>query len=177
MQWTRYPTLARDHLRPAAFRTELEVRKVTTREVMAARKALGDTMWGEYERSAGKTGFHHFMALDGARPVASGALAAFEGLGYLTAAATAENDRQRGAQSALIAKRIDYARVLGCTALTVETLTMLKHSMRNLERADFRVAYEKEVYQWSRDNDADVAVAKPPPRGAGSTRTVASEES
>ena len=55
------------------------------------------------------------MAFDGARPVAIGALAVFEGVGYLTAAATAEADRKRGAQSALIAARIDRARALGCT--------------------------------------------------------------
>ncbi len=149
MQWTRYPTLSRDHLRPAAFRTELDVREVTVREVAAARNALGDTMWDEYERSAGKLGFHHFMAFDRTQPVAIGALAVFEGLGYLTAAATAESHRQRGAQSALIARRIERARALGCTGLAVETLTMLQHSMRNLERAGFRVAYEKEIYEWS----------------------------
>jgi GNAT superfamily N-acetyltransferase len=106
-------------------------------------------MWGEYERSFGKDGFSHFMAFDGTRPVAIGALAVFEGLGYLTLATTAEGDRQRGAQSALIAARIAKARELGCTALAVETLTMLENSLRNLERAGFRVAYEKEVYGWS----------------------------
>jgi len=41
------------------------------------------------------------------------------------------------------------ARELGCTALAVETLTMLENSLRNLERAGFRVAYEKEAYGWS----------------------------
>ena len=28
-------------------------------------------------------------------------------------------------------------------------MTMLEHSLRNLERAGFRVAYEKEIYEWS----------------------------
>ncbi len=111
-------------------------------------------MWGEYERSFGKDGFSHFMALDGARPVAIGALAVFEGLGYLNAATTAEPDRKRGAQSARIAARIAKARELGCTVLAVETLTMLGSSLRNLERAGFRVAYEKEVYEWNAEAPA-----------------------
>jgi len=71
------------------------------------------------------------------------------GLGYLTTAVTAEGDRGRGAHSALIAARIVKARELGCTALAVDTLTILERSLRNLERAGFRVVYEKEVYEWS----------------------------
>ena len=166
MQWTRYPTLDRES--PASRRVQDRTGGEGSdgpERSQPRGKTLGDTMWDEFERSAGKIGFHHFMAFDRAHPVAVGALAVFEGLGYLTAAATAESHRQRGAQSALIARRIDRARALGCTVLAVETLTMLQHSMRNLERAGFRVAYEKEVYEWSPDNDAGaVVVAKPSPR-------------
>jgi GNAT superfamily N-acetyltransferase len=125
------------------------VREARRSDLAAAHAAVGDMMWGEYQRSFGKEGFTHFMAFDGARPVAIGALAVLERLGYLTLAATAEANRKRGAQSALIAARIAKARALGCTALAVETLTMLEASLRNLERAGFRVAFEKEVYEWS----------------------------
>jgi hypothetical protein len=149
MQWTRYPTLLRETLEPPPFRSDLIVREAGEDDLAAAHAAVGDMMWGEYERSFGKNGFTHFMAFDGPRPVAIAALAVFEGLGYLTLATTAEGDRQRGAQSALIAARIAKARALGCTAVATETLTMLEHSLRNLERAGFRVAYEKEVYEWS----------------------------
>jgi hypothetical protein len=152
MQWTRYPTLLRESLEPAGFRTGLTVREVGPDEVRAARRELGDIMWNEFEHSAGKSNCYHFMAFDRMRPVAVGALAVFERMGHLTAAATGERDRMRGAQSALIAARIEKARALGCTVLTVETLTMLEHSMRNLHRAGFRVAYEKEVYQWSAES-------------------------
>jgi hypothetical protein len=168
MRWTRYPTLLRESLEPAGFRTGLTVREVGPDDVRAARRKLGDIMWNEFERSAGQSDFYHFMAFDGARPVAVGALAVFERMGHLTAAATGERDRMRGAQSALIAARIDKARALGCTVLTVETLTMLKHSMGNLQRAGFRVAYEKEIYGWSSENDRDGSVAtRPSPRDGG----------
>jgi GNAT superfamily N-acetyltransferase len=144
--WTAYPTLYRASLASAKFETALEIREVGPAEVARARDELGDTIWREYETSVGKDGFFHFMAFDAGRPVAIGALAAFEGLGYLNSAATAEGDRKRGAQQALIAMRIEKARAVGCTALAVETLTMLEHSLRNLQRAGFEQVFEKEVY-------------------------------
>jgi GNAT superfamily N-acetyltransferase len=63
-------------------------------------------------------------------------------------AATAESHRRRGAQQALIAKRIERAEQAGCSTLVSETLYMLEHSYRNLQRAGFREAYEKEVFEW-----------------------------
>jgi hypothetical protein len=88
------------------------------------------------------------MAFDGARPVAVAALCVFEDIGYLTGAGTAAGHRQRGAQQALIARRIDKAEEIGSATLVSETLTMLEHSHRNLQRAGFRDAYDKEVYAW-----------------------------
>ena len=149
MQWTRYPTLVRESLEPPPFRSDLVVREARGGDLAAAHAAVGDVMWGEYERSFGKDGFTHFMAFDGTRPVAIAALAVFERPRLPDPATTADSDRKRGAQSALIAARIAKARALGCTAVATETLTMLEHSLRNLERAGFRVAYEKEVYEWS----------------------------
>jgi GNAT superfamily N-acetyltransferase len=149
IMWSGYPTLYRAGLEAVQYNSELEIREVSPREIAQARDQLGDTMWREYELSAGKEGFFHFMAFDASRPVAIGALAVFEGLGYLNSAATTESDRKRGAQQALIARRIEKARTIGCSALVVETLTMLEHSLRNLQRAGFQQAFEKEVYEWS----------------------------
>src|SRR5262245_15558449 len=144
-----YPTLHRASLDPARFDSELDIREVLPREIARARDHLGDTMWREYELSASKEGFFHFMAFDAGRPVAVGALGVFEGLGYLNSAATAESDRKCGAQQALIASRIEKARQIGCSALAAETLTMLEHSLRNLRRAGFQEVFEKEVYECS----------------------------
>lgn len=74
----------------------------------------------------------------------------FEDIGYLMAAATVESDHQRGAQQALIAKRVEQAERLGCCAVLVsETLSMLEHSYRNLRRAGFEEIFDKEVYEWN----------------------------
>ena len=148
---TGYPTLCRDRRIPVQFRTELAIREVGADEVAAARDQLGETMWPEYARSAGTKRFYHYMAFEKDRPVAVAALGIFEDLGYLMAASTAEDHRQRGAQQALIAARVERAEQAGCSVLVSETLYMLEHSLRNLQRAGFREIYEKEVFEW---NDA-----------------------
>jgi GNAT superfamily N-acetyltransferase len=146
---TGYPTLCRSVRSPVQFRTDLEIREVSVDDIGAARDQLGDTLWPEYARSAGAEDFFHYMAFDGGRPVAIAALCIFEDIGYLTAAATAESHRKRGAQQALIAKRIERAEQIGCAIEVSETLYMLEHSYRNLQRAGFQEVYEKEVYEWN----------------------------
>jgi GNAT superfamily N-acetyltransferase len=146
---TGYPTLCRHQRSLVPFKTDLEVREVSMVDIDLARDQLGDTLWPVYAMSAGHDGFFHYMALDGGRPVAIAALGVFEEVGYLMAAATAEPYRKRGAQQALIAKRIERAEQAGCSMLVSETLYMLEHSFRNLQRAGFHEAYEKEVYEWN----------------------------
>jgi GNAT superfamily N-acetyltransferase len=146
---TGYPTLCREQGSPVQFKTDLEIREVDAVDIDAAREDLGETLWPVYARSAGKEGFFHYMAFDGKRPVAIAALCVFEEIGYLMAAATAESHRKRGAQQALIAKRVERAEQIGCPVLVSETLYMLEHSYRNLQRAGFAEVYEKEIYEWN----------------------------
>jgi GNAT superfamily N-acetyltransferase len=146
---TGYPTLCRTARSPVRFETDLEIREVDADEIAKASAELGETLWPEYSRSAGREEFFHYMAFDGGRPVAIAALCIFEDLGYLMAAATAERDRKRGAQQALIARRIQRAEQMGCSIQVSETMYMIEHSYRNLQRAGFEEAYEKEIYQWT----------------------------
>jgi len=74
------------------------------------------------------------------------ALQVLDGVGHLCMAFTAEPDRRRGAQQALIARRIEQATALGCITLVSETLSFLKSSLGNLRRAGFAPACDKEVY-------------------------------
>ena len=147
--YVSYPTLVRTGGKLPPLNTELEVREVGVENIEAAREELGEAVWPGYVRSAGRDGFFHYMAFDGKRPVATAALAVFEGFGYLFSAATKEADRKRGAQQALIASRIARAEQMGCKLQISETLSILEHSRRNLQRAGFVELYEKEVYQWS----------------------------
>src|SRR5689334_9097810 len=100
--WVRYPTLSRDGSTPASFNTDLDIREVTAEEIAAARDQLGSALWPGYVLSAGKAGFFHYMAFDGARPVATAALAVMDDMAYLLSAATHETARKGGAQQALI---------------------------------------------------------------------------
>jgi GNAT superfamily N-acetyltransferase len=150
VRWTGYPTMWRTGRSPVRFSTGLDIREVGADDIAAMRDPPDEMIWPDYVRTAGCEGFFHYMAFDGACPVAIAVLCVFEGIGYLTSAATAESHRGRGAQLALIARRLERAEALGCEIEVSETLYMLEHSCRNLQRAGFEVAYEKEVYEWSR---------------------------
>jgi GNAT superfamily N-acetyltransferase len=145
--WTRYPTMLHSGRDPVRATTTLQVRKVTRDDFDRRSVAQGDISMEGYLESIGRTGFHPFAAFEGGRPIATAALVQVEEIGYLTYAHTAELFRRRGAQSALIAARIEEARKLDCKMILTETLTMLKDSYANLTRAGFEVVYEKEVYE------------------------------
>ena len=93
----------------------------------------------------GREGWRCWLALDGDDAVAAAALYLAGEIGWLGFAATLPDHRGRGAQSALIAARIDAAFDAGCTALTTETGANVEGrpavSYRNLVRAGFQPAY------------------------------------
>ena len=144
--YVSYLTLARDARETAPAETGFDVREVDPQEVERLSGRLDGIVGPEYLRSLGAPGVHHFMAFEGEQPVASAVLYAFEELGYLGMAMTAEPFRCGGAQSALIAQRIKKAVEVGCKIVVSETLSIAKHSLSNLQMAGFEVAYEKEVY-------------------------------
>lgn len=147
--WTRYPTLLHVSVPGQAQFSDLEIRQVDADEIVRAGPLLGESMMDGYFNTAGKRGFYHYMAFDKGQPVAAAALVKFEDLGYLTYAGTLPTARRRGAQTALILRRLDEATHLGCTRIVSQTLTMLRESFSNLQRCGFREVYEQEVYEWS----------------------------
>lgn len=146
-RWTRYPTMALTGPAEVMPQSDLLIEEVGPEDVASASLALGPDLWPSYLRSAGKPGFHHYLAFDGERPVAHAALYVAGGIGYLGWMSTAEADRRRGAQQALIVARIEKARALGVDIIISETLTNLKSSLGNLHRAGFREVYDVEVYR------------------------------
>jgi hypothetical protein len=89
----------------------------------------------------GRPGWQFFVACEGARPVATGALYVREGLGWLGIGATLAEARRRGAQSALLAARIDAATAAGCHLIVTETGEPVGEepnpSFANIQRAGF----------------------------------------
>ena len=116
------------------FRSKIADALGTTDEMMPV---IGGTL--------GKQGWHHYLAFREERAVA-GALMFVQGSGaWLGFGGTVLGERNRGAQSALIARRLADARKLGCKWVTAETghgtLTETGASLRNLERAGVTMAY------------------------------------
>jgi GNAT superfamily N-acetyltransferase len=142
--WTRYPTLVFSGSQRVQSVPHPEVRELGSEEM---ERVTPELAMDNYIRAAGRPRFHHYAAFDTGQLIATAALACFEGIGYLTYAHTAEPFRRRGAQSALIAARVQKAQNLGCTLIVSQTLTMLKDSYANLQRAGFEEVYEQEVYE------------------------------
>ena len=98
----------------------------------------------------GRSRWHICMGFDGNLPVAVGTVFVDERTAWLSFAGTATSHRGRGAQSALLAARIDIARKYGCDMVTTET--GVPHpgeagpSYKNIQRAGFRIAYLRPNY-------------------------------
>jgi len=103
--------------------------------------AVGET--AELSGFVGAPGWLHFLAWDGDEPVASGALYADGESGWIGVGTTREAWRGRGAQSALLAARIDAGRELGVRWFTTETGAEPGPSYRNILRAGFEEAYRR----------------------------------
>lgn len=95
-------------------------------------------------RVVGRPGWFCYVAYAGNEPAGAGALFVHERVGWLGYAATRERFRGRGAQSAILATRIEAARKQGCTTVTTETGELAEDrpnaSYRNIVRAGFREA-------------------------------------
>jgi GNAT superfamily N-acetyltransferase len=97
-------------------------------------------------------GWRHYLATDGETAVGAAAMYARGAWAWLGLAATLEEARGRGAQSALIARRIADAYAAGVRWLSIETAEDTPErdapSFRNVVRQGFRVAYLRPNWLW-----------------------------
>ena len=100
--------------------------------------------------TVGRPGWHHYIAWSGGEPGAVAALFVRDSAGWLGVAATLPAFRRRGAQGALMARRVRDAAALGCrwvvTETGQETPEQLNPSYRNMKRAGFADAYHRPNY-------------------------------
>ena len=98
----------------------------------------------------GQPGWMHYLAFDGETPVAGGALFLKGDVGWLGIASTLPAYRRRGAQGALMARRIRDASELGCRWIVTETgEDTPEHpnpSYHNMLRTGFALAYQRPNY-------------------------------
>jgi GNAT superfamily N-acetyltransferase len=99
----------------------------------------------------GRPGWSCFVAYEGDAPAGAGAVFVHEGTGWLGMAGTLPAFRSRGAQSALLAARIEAARLQGCSVVITETGELEQGrpsaSYRNILRAGFREAGVRPNYR------------------------------
>jgi GNAT superfamily N-acetyltransferase len=105
-------------------------------------------------QTIGRPRWHHYLAFDGREPIAAGAMYLSGEAAWFGFAATGAAYRRRGAQQALLVRRIKDAVDAGCKWVSVETAedTVAKNapSFRNLRRLGFEVAYRRPNYLWSK---------------------------
>jgi GNAT superfamily N-acetyltransferase len=107
---------------------------------------------GEFVRALGRvnataSGNHCFLAeLDG-QAIGTGAMFLHEGVAMLAGASTIPSARRLGAQRALLAARLRFARESGCDLATMGAAPG-GASQRNAERQGFRIAYTR--IKWGR---------------------------
>jgi len=98
----------------------------------------------------GRTGWHCFVAYDDGRPVATGALFESGDAGWLGAATTLPTHRGRGAQSAILAARVERAHERGLHVLITETGAPRDGrpgaSYRNIVKSGFEPTYVRPNY-------------------------------
>jgi GNAT superfamily N-acetyltransferase len=95
----------------------------------------------------GRDGWHCLMAMANGVAVAGAALRVSGGIGWLGIGATRPEHRRRGAQSALLAARIEAGLAQGVEGFATETGRPLPGeagpSFANIKRAGFRIAYDR----------------------------------
>ncbi len=119
--------------------TQTDLRVEETLEQAAFALATGLPV--ELSSMIGDPGWHCFVAWDGEEPAACGALYADGEGGWIGVGSTRPEYRQRGAQSAILAARIERGRELGVRRFATETGEDVDASYRNILRAGFSVAY------------------------------------
>jgi len=100
--------------------------------------------------TVGRRGWFHYLAFDGERAVATAAAFVRGEDAWFDFASTLPEYRGRGAQSTLIARRIEDCAGLGCRRLVVETAEPTADhpapSYRNITRLGFQSAYPRANY-------------------------------
>jgi GNAT superfamily N-acetyltransferase len=141
-------------LEPVEARTDLRVADAETPADFGQAFADGYGLPGGLADFAaavvGRAGWHCFVAYDGRTPAGAGALFESNDAGWLGAAATVPSRRGRGAQSAVLAARVERARARGLRVLITETGVPRDGrpgaSYRNLVKSGFEPTYVRPNY-------------------------------
>ena len=158
-QWNRWAKFYRGpepvSIVPNKFRIELTGPEFADAFAFVASQAFGvpDYFYPWMAASVGRPGWRHYTAWDNDAPVATGAMFIRGEIGWLGHGSTLPSHRRQGAQSALLARRLQDGLDLGCKWFVTETDEDTQEnpnpSFRNIQRAGFKLAYHRPNYVWS----------------------------
>jgi hypothetical protein len=155
--WFHWVKWLRSTDSPPEARTELRIERIG-RDRAATFGAIAELVFalpgaGAWaDRLVGRPRWSHYIAFDGDSPVAIAAMFVDGEVANFLSAATLDGHRGRGAQSALIARRLRDASAVGARWAIVETAEDVPErpapSYRNQRRAGFRVLYLRPSHVW-----------------------------
>jgi hypothetical protein len=119
-------------------------------DVVAAPLGVPEGLGPGIRSTIGLPGWRFYLVYDGHRPIAGAALYVKGHMAWCGLGATIESDRRRGAQAALLARRLHDAATDGCEWVTADTLAetaeRASQSYRNMTRAGFTTLYDRPNY-------------------------------
>jgi len=149
--YNRWVRLWRDLQSLPDVKTDLEIRQLATARALRSGEIVAEAFQMPKElapwiaSTVGRPGWIHVGAFDGQDLVGSAALYVSRKVAWFGFAATLENYRGHGCQGALIRRRMELARELGCESVVVETAEQTPDhsapSYRNMIRYGFTEAY------------------------------------
>jgi hypothetical protein len=130
---------------------EVDARQAETYErIVAAPLGVPDGLGRGIRSTIGRPGWRFYLVYDEERPIAGAASYRRGSIAWCGLGATIESDRRRGAQSMLLARRIENAAADGCSWVSAEALANsadhTNQSYRNMCRAGFATLYERPNY-------------------------------
>lgn len=124
-------------------------------EVACAAFGMPDQLRPWLAQTVGQANWCHYLAFDGDRPVATGALFVRGDAGWLGLGSTLASHRRRGAQGAIMSQRNQDTAELGCCWLVTETGEDLPEhpnpSFHNMLRTGFELAYQRPNFIFAAD--------------------------
>lgn len=107
-------------------------------------------------QTIGRPGWRHYLAYDGDTPIGAAAMFVNGEAAWFGFAGTDAAHRKKGAQHALVMRRLHDAAGDGCRWVSVETaedtVTKDAPSFRNLRGLGFEIAYKRANYLWVKAN-------------------------
>ena len=156
-----YTELVRETTPALAVETSVRVERIDKKDAGAFADVFGTVAPvppGQLEwikASVGVPGFSHYLAFVGDRPAASAVVYVNGNAAWMGWAGTLTPFRRRGAQTALIAARVERAAELGAKWIVCATMEPKRGrpsgSYRNLLKCGFREAYLRPIWVWEQE--------------------------